>query len=78
MHRRQPVVDVSGPELLAGDSEGDARRAELFGFYDEDAAFFDHVSRGRLARVGLRDARQSVAVMQAVRERLSDVPDLGE
>jgi len=41
----------------------------LNGFYAEDAAFFDAVQAGIQPRDDLRSARQSVAIMQALRER---------
>jgi myo-inositol 2-dehydrogenase/D-chiro-inositol 1-dehydrogenase len=58
------VTEISGAQL-AGSQESFI----LNGFYAEDAAFFDAVQAGRQPDNDLRSARQSVAIMQAMRER---------
>jgi predicted dehydrogenase len=42
------------------------------GFYTENRAFCDAIRRGERPPGDLRDARQSVAVMQALRERQAE------
>jgi myo-inositol 2-dehydrogenase/D-chiro-inositol 1-dehydrogenase len=56
--------EISGAQL-AGSSESYI----LNGFYGEDEAFFDAVQAGRQPRDDLASARQSVEIMQALRER---------
>jgi myo-inositol 2-dehydrogenase / D-chiro-inositol 1-dehydrogenase len=60
------VLEVSGPEA-AGGSEG----WWLNGFYGEDAAFFDAVRDGICPPSGIETTLQSVAIMEAMRERRS-------
>jgi myo-inositol 2-dehydrogenase/D-chiro-inositol 1-dehydrogenase len=60
----QLVSAISGAQL-AGSQESYI----LNGFYAEDAAFFTAVQAGRQPGNDLRAARQSVAIMQAMRER---------
>jgi predicted dehydrogenase len=59
----------SGPELSPG-----AEDFVLNGFWDEDASFFDDIQQGRSPRCDLQSARQSVEVMQALRERWEVYP----
>jgi myo-inositol 2-dehydrogenase/D-chiro-inositol 1-dehydrogenase len=58
------VEEISGAQL-AGSSESYI----LNGFYSEDEAFFDAVQAGCQPRDNLASARQSAAIMQAMRER---------
>ena len=58
--------EISGAQL-AGSEESYI----LNGFYAEDEAFFDAVQAGRPPRDDLVSARQSVEIMQALRERRS-------
>ena len=44
----------------------------LGGFYGEYAAFLDALRAGRAASPSLKEARQSVAVAECVRERRSE------
>jgi predicted dehydrogenase len=67
LRRGEPVLDVDGPAAC-----GTREDIVLAGFYSEDAAFFDAVRAGPPAAGDLRDARQSVAVMQCLRERRSE------
>jgi predicted dehydrogenase len=60
----QLLSEISGEELSAS-----SEAFLLNGFYAEDAAFFDAVQAGRQPQDDLRSARQSVALMQALRER---------
>ena len=57
------VAEVSGGALSAGHG------FEAGGFYAEDASFFDDLRHGRRPVCDLRSARQSVEVMQCMRER---------
>jgi len=59
----QLVSEISGAQLAGSDES-----FLLNGFYAEDAAFFDAVQAGGQPRDDLVSARQSVAIMQAMRE----------
>jgi myo-inositol 2-dehydrogenase / D-chiro-inositol 1-dehydrogenase len=61
-------VALDGKEAAGGGEEW-----RLGGFYQEDAAFFDALREGREPPDGLETARQSVAIMQAISERRSEV-----
>jgi predicted dehydrogenase len=58
------AAEISGAQLA-----GSRESTILNGFYGEDAAFFDAVRAGAQPRNDLRSARQSVEIMQALRER---------
>jgi predicted dehydrogenase len=44
----------------------------VMGFYAENASFFDDIRNGRRPAGDLRDARQSVAIAQCIRERRTE------
>jgi myo-inositol 2-dehydrogenase / D-chiro-inositol 1-dehydrogenase len=67
-HEGQLEAALDGKQLAGGDEDW-----RLGGFYNEDAAFFDSLSAGRKPPDGLETARQVVAIMQAIRERRSQV-----
>jgi predicted dehydrogenase len=58
------VAQISGTQLTGSEDS-----FILNGFYAEDAAFFDAVQAGQQPRNDLASARQSVEIMQAMRER---------
>ena len=58
------VNEVDGAQLA-----GCTENYLLNGFYAEDAAFFDALQAGIMPRHDLHSARQSVVIMQALRER---------
>jgi len=60
----QLVLDLDGAQFCGSQDD-----TILSGFYAEDAAFFDAVRAGRQPADDFRSARQSVEVMQAMRER---------
>ncbi len=66
LRRGELALDLDGP-AASGSGEGFV----LSGFYAEDAAFFD-AARSGCATGDLRDARQSVAIMQCLRERRAE------
>ena len=61
------VSEVSGS--VCGDG---TELFELGGFYRETAAFLDALGSGQRPSPGLREARQSVAIAQHIRERLPE------
>jgi predicted dehydrogenase len=64
------VAELDGAQLAGRDGGGRSSESYILnGFYGEDAAFFDAVRAGIQPRDDLRSARQSVAIMQALRER---------
>lgn len=65
----QLVEEMSGAQIASSEES-----YILNGFYSEDEAFFDAVQAGRQPREDLRSARQSVAIMQALRERMEQYP----
>jgi len=64
-YRENRLVDEINGAVLAGSEDSYI----LNGFYAEDAAFLDAVQAGEQPRYDLHSARQSVAIMQALRER---------
>ncbi len=58
------VKEMDGAQL-----SGSEESYILNGFYAEDAAFFEAVQTGKQPHEDLRSARQSVEIMQALRER---------
>ena len=65
--RGQLEADVSGAEVVEGGED-----FAVFGFYAENESFFDDVRRRRRPAGDLRSARQSVEVMQCMRERRAE------
>ncbi|HWL50995.1 MAG TPA: Gfo/Idh/MocA family oxidoreductase [Chthoniobacteraceae bacterium] len=63
-HQDRLVHEISGSELMPGEE-----MYEQSGFYAENEAFFESVRHHRPATPGLRDACQSVALMEAFRRR---------
>jgi myo-inositol 2-dehydrogenase/D-chiro-inositol 1-dehydrogenase len=66
VYRDNRLIEVVDGAQLAGSAENYL----LNGFYAEDAAFFDALQAGERPRHDLHSARQSVAIMQAMRERV--------
>ena len=64
LEKSEVRLDVTGNQVSDG-----PEWYELSGFYGENAAFFDDLRAGRRPAGDLRSARQSVAVMQCLRER---------
>jgi len=70
VHGGKVVCDMSGADIAAADGgNGHGSPAEVYGFYDENRDFFEHVRGGQPAEKTLRTARQAVAVAQMIRER---------
>jgi predicted dehydrogenase len=64
LEKGTPVLEVSGPEAAGG-----AEDWRLNGFYAENAAFFDSIRAGVCPPSGIETTLQSVAIMEAMRER---------
>jgi predicted dehydrogenase len=64
----QLEIALDGKQAAGGEEEW-----RTGGFYQEDAAFFDALREGRKPPDGLETARQPVAIMEAIRERRSEV-----
>jgi hypothetical protein len=67
--REKVVRDISGLDVCTLRAPESARTAEMYGFYDEDLAFFERVRRRQTEYAGLMGARQSVALTQCLRDR---------
>lgn len=63
------VKDAGGSDLF-----GEQQEFEMAGFYGENAAFFDDIRAGIRPFGDLPSARQSVEVMQCLRERRREYP----
>ena len=61
------ALDISGAELCPS-----GEKFVVNGFYDENASFFDDLRAGRKPAGDVENARQSVEIMQCIRERRSD------
>jgi predicted dehydrogenase len=63
--------------LMAGldgaTAAGGAEAWRTGGFYQEDAAFFDSLRAGRTSPDGLESARQSIAIMHAIKEQKLEI-----
>jgi len=71
VHCGKVICDLSGTEIATAGGNGDshATPAEVYGFYNENADFLEHVRGGKPAQKTLRTARQAVAIAQAIRDR---------
>jgi len=65
------VLDLKGPDVCDSDEDWIIR-----GFYHENASFFDDLRAGRRPVGDLRSSRQSVAIMQCLRERRPEYQSL--
>jgi len=63
-HESKLVVELTGPDVCDSDEDWIIRA-----FYNENASFFDDLRAGRRPAGDLRSSRQSVAIMQCLRER---------
>ena len=64
------VVELTGPDVCDSDEDWILR-----GFDVENESFFDDLRAGRRPVGDLRSSRQSVAIMQCLRERRPEYPD---
>jgi predicted dehydrogenase len=69
VHDGKIAFQISGADVGESNLPGGDQKAEAYGFYSEDEAFFQHVRNGQPAGMSLHGARQAVAIAQALRER---------